>query len=67
MEALVDAHLRACGIEDEDYIANYTYACLEVPKYDTIPEYIKRWPMEVTSMDPDRFRTDFETALKEWS
>lgn len=67
VEALVDAHLRACGIEDEDYIANYTYACLEVPKYDTIPEYIKRWPMEVTSMDPDRFRTDFETALKEWS
>lgn len=67
VEALVDAHLRACGIEDEDYITNYAYACLEVPKYDTIPEYIKRWPMEVTSMDPDRFRTDFETALKEWS
>lgn len=65
VEALVDAHLRACGIEDEDYIANYTYACLEVPEYDTIPEYIKRWPMEVSSMDPGRFRTDFEAALKE--
>ena len=67
VEALVDAHLRACGIEDEDYIANYTYACLEVPKYDTIPEYIKRWPMEVTSMDPDRFKTDFEAALIKWT
>ncbi len=67
VEALVDAHLRACGIEDEDYITNYAYACLEVPEYDIIPEYIKRWPMEVTSMDPDRFRTDFETALKEWN
>ena len=67
VEALVDAHLRACGIEDEDYITNYTYACLEVPKYDTIPEYIKRWPMEVTSMDPDRFRTDFEAALIKWT
>ena len=67
VEALVDAHLRACGIDDEDYITNYAYACLEVPKYDTIPEYIKRWPMEVTSTDPDRFRMDFEAALKEWS
>ena len=65
VEALVDVHLRACGIEDEDYITNYAYACLEVPKYDTIPEYIKRWPMEVTSMDPERFRMDFEAALKE--
>ena len=65
VEALVDAHLRACGIEDEDYITNYAYACLEVPEYDTIPEYIKRWPMEVSSMDPGRFRTDFEAALKE--
>lgn len=67
VEALVDAHLRACGIDDEDYITNYAYACLEVPEYDTIPEYIKRWPMEVTSMDPERFKTDFEAALKEWS
>lgn len=67
VEALVDAHLRACGIDDEDYITNYAYACLEVPEYDTIPEYIKRWPMEVTSMDPERFKTDFKAALKEWS
>lgn len=67
VEALVDAHLRACGIDDEDYITNYAYACLEVPKYDTIPEYIKRWPMEVTSMDPERFKTDFEAALIKWT
>lgn len=67
VEALVDAHLRACGIDDEDYITNYAYACLEVPEYDTIPEYIKRWPMEVTSMDPERFKTDFEAALIKWT
>lgn len=65
--ALVDAHLRACGIEDEDYITNYTYACLEVPKYDTQANYIKRWPMEVSSMDPERFKTDFEAALIKWT
>lgn len=59
VKALINAHLRACGIENGNYIENYSYA-------ETYKHGMGIWPVTVTTEDPDVFREKYDKAVDDF-
>ena len=58
--ALIRAHLTACGIVDENYIANYAYAEL----HDSYKHGLGIWPMKIDSRDPETFSKEYDEQVE---
>ena len=58
--ALIRAHLTACGIADENYIANYAYAEL----HESYKHGLGIWPMKIDSRDPETFRKEYDEQVE---
>ena len=59
VKALINAHLRACGIENGNYIENYSYA-------ETYKHGMGIWPITVTTEDPDVFREKYKKGVEDF-
>ena len=57
---LIREHLTACGLGNENFIANFTYAALD-------EEYGRAtyWPYGITTENPESFKEHFETPPKQ--
>lgn len=59
---LISVHLKACGIEDENYIKNYTYAELS----DAYKSGMGIWPIEITNKNHSDFKTEYDQAVEDF-
>lgn len=55
---LIKAHLTACGIKDENYIENFTFA----EKYER--NGLPYWPYKITTESPETFKEHFKDAVE---
>lgn len=62
VEALINAHLRACGITDGNYIANYSYAEMN----EAYKHGMGIWPITVTTETPDAFKDTYDKAVEDF-
>ena len=56
---LIREHLKACGLSNENFIENFTYAALD-------EEYGRAtyWPYGITTENPESFKEHFENPPK---
>lgn len=62
VEALISAHLRACGITDDNYIENYSYAEMN----EAYKHGMGIWPIAVTTEAPDVFKENYDKAVEDF-
>lgn len=62
VEALINAHLRACGIENGNYIENYSYAEMN----EAYKHGMGIWPITVTTETPDVFKENYNKAVEDF-
>ena len=62
VKALINAHLRACGITDDNYIANYAYAEMN----EAYKHGMGIWPITVTTEAPAAFKEKYDKAVDDF-
>lgn len=62
VKALINTHLRACGIIDNNYIANYTYAEMS----EAYKHGMGIWPVTVTTEAPTAFKEKYDKAVNDF-
>ena len=56
----INEHLKACGLDDKNFIENFTYAAL-----DDAYGRSTYWPCLVTTDEPDGFKKHFDNLINQ--